>query len=553
MPHSPATDSVGKTCMTQVRDKIKKEIRDTVEELQKKGDLPDANLSNITIQQPSRKEHGDYATAVAMQLASTSGRKPKTLAKIIAKHLQEKENIQKIFSEVEIATPGFVNLRLSSDYLRKVAWDSLKKENFGHKNIGKEKKINLEFASLNPTGRLHIGHGRTLFYGDALANILSFAGYDVTREYYVNNSRQSAQIKELGKTALGEGTSYKSPYLDKKIKEFSGQLKRYKNPEAAGYYISKKIQKDIKEFLDKKANVVFDVWFEEEELYKNNEVEKVIAQLKEKGLTYEKEGALWLETSRYGDSQDQVLVRKGGEKTYFASDIAYHLNKAERDFKKLINIWGADHQGHVRRIKSALRAFKVKNIEVLISQMVRLKSGAKLSKRKGKIVHLEDLIDEVGADAARYFYLAKSLDTQMEFDLNLAKQQSQKNPIYYIQYTHARTCSILNKIYREGENNKFTLQRKDMELLKEEGEFDLIRKLRVFPEVVEDIAEDYNVHRLSTYLRELAQEFNRFYRDYKVIGDDQKLQEARLVLTIATGLVLRQGLNLLGIEAPESM
>lgn len=536
---------------------LRRSIKKAVKNLVDRGKMSAPSFGAPKITRPQKTDQGDYSTSIAMQIAAFNGKKPKTVAKIIANELKKDEKLARIFKDIRVAPPGFVNFYSDKSYLRKMLFGVLQDDAYGSSDIGKGKKVNLEFVSVNPTGELHIGHGRTAFYGDVLANILEFVGYKVTREYYVNNARQSAQIKELGKTALRRGTSYKSPYLDKKIKELSARLKKLKSPIAAGYLLASKIQKDIKEFLTKKAAIKFDVWAEEENLYKTGAIESTLRALKAKKLVYEAEGAVWLKTKRYGDSQDQVLVRGSGESTYFLADVAYHQDKAKRGFDKFIDIWGADHQGHLKRMRAAMRIFGIKNFEVLISQLVTLKGRLRLSKRKGNIISLQDLLDVVGQDAARYFYLTKSLDSQMEFDLRLAKKQSQSNPVYYIQYTHARICSILRKAQMTNNklqiNFKNQITKKDLESLKEQGEFELIRKLVVFPEIVEDISQDYQVHRLTTYVHELAQQFNQFYRDFRVIGDNEKTQTARLILVIATGTVIRQCLDLLGITAPQRM
>ncbi|MEX0877856.1 MAG: arginine--tRNA ligase, partial [Candidatus Spechtbacterales bacterium] len=503
-----------------LRNKVQTSVKRAVNNLQKRGELPDVKIPRPKVTTPTRAGQGDYSASIAMQIASTSGRKPKTIAKIIQKELLADERLVKTFPDIQVAPPGFINFYIAPDRLKNLLWKVFNSDHFGEVNFGKEKKLNIEFGSINPTGELHVGHARTFFYSDALANILKFAGYKVTREYYVNNARQSAQIKELGKTVLGNGTSYKGPYLDKKIKENSKSLKRYKSYSAAGYFMSGKIQKDIEDFLTKEARVVFDVWFEEESLYKKGEVSSVLRELKKRKLTYENEGALWLKTTKYGDRQDQVLVRGNGENTYFTTDIAYHRNKARRGFDKFIDVWGADHHGHLRRMNAALQMLSIKNMDVLIAQFVRLKGGEKLSKRRGVIVTVRDLIEETGLDAVRYFYITKSLDSQMEFDIKLAREQSQKNPVYYIQYTHARICSILRKATSNKQQATSEIKKKELEVLNGVGELELIRKLIIFPEIVEDIARDYQVHRLATYVYELAQEFNQFYRDYRVIDED---------------------------------
>ncbi|MEX2144910.1 MAG: arginine--tRNA ligase [Candidatus Spechtbacterales bacterium] len=529
-----------------VRDTIQRSVKKSIQELENKGDVPPASF-NVRVERPQRRDFGDYSVSTAMQIASFSGRKPKTVAKILREELLKDEKLAKAIKDIRVAPPGFINFYLSEDYLLKELNKVFKDKQYGSSNA-KKKSVNIEFGSVNPTGELHVGHARTFFYGDVMASVMEFAGFKVIREYYVNNARQSSQIKELGKTVLGKGSSYKGPYLSKKMKQYAKSLKRFKDYGAAGHFIANKIQEDIKSILDNKAEVKFDVWYEEEDLYKKKEVDKIVKDLEKKGVVYKNEGALWLKTSKYGDKQDQVLVRSSGEPTYFLPDLAYHRNKAKRGYKKIIDIWGADHHGHVGRMKAALKILGIKNVTMLIAQVVLLKGGGKLSKRKGTIVTVEDLINTVGLDAVRFFYLTKSLDSQMEFDIKFAQKQSQKNPVYYIQYTHARICGILRKI-----NITEEIQKSDLGALKEAGEFDLVRKISAFPDVAKDTAEDYQVHRLSGYVTELAQEFNQFYRDFKVLTEDENDKKARYALAVATGIVMRQCLALLGIKAPEKM
>ena len=542
----------------QVRNKLRQSVKNSIKILQESAKLPAGSFNKIKIERSNREGQGDYSTSIAMQVASSSGRKPKTIAKVILEQLQKDEKLLKIFSEIKVASPGFINFYFSNEYLKQQVSYILKTNNFGSVNVGRGEKLNLEFVSVNPTGELHIGHGRTAFYGDVLANILSFANFDIKREYYINNARQSAQIKELGKTALKRGTSYKSPYLDEKLKQYSSKLKNIKTASAAGYFLAGKIMQDIEKFLHEEAKIKFDIWKEEEGLYKNNLVTNTFNELQKKKLVYEKEGATWLRTTKYGDSQDQVLIRGSGESTYLMADIAYHRDKARRGFKKLINIWGADHQGHVGRLKAAMKSFKITDLDILISQLVTLKGKMRLSKRRGNVISLHDLLKEVGLDVTRYFYLTKSLDAQMEFDLELAREQSQKNPVFYIQYTHARIRSILRKVQNATGYSKFSVSKKNMNELKEQGEMKLIKELVAFPDIIEDIAHDYQVHRLTTYVHELAQIFSQFYRDFRIIEDNPSstafnINKGRLALAIATGLVIGKSLKLLGINAPEKM
>jgi arginyl-tRNA synthetase len=477
-----------------------------------------------------------------------------------------------------------LNFYIKKDYLQKEILKILKeKENFGKLNIGKKKKVNVEFISANPTANLHIGNGRGAFFGDVLANLLSFAGFKADREYYINDAKSSNQIVELGKTGCGDGKTYLTEDLKLRIKKHKAKIKKIlqkaKTKEEAhkevGYLLAKEILKDIKDFAEKKLKIKFDRWFfEQKDLIEKGEIEKTLNLLKKKNLVYQKEGALWLKTSKYGDSQDWVIVRQNGQPTYFLSDIAYHRNKIERDFKKIINIWGADHQGHVRKMKAAMRALGYKgDFEILITQIVNLKGGEKMSKRAGKTILLEDLIDEVGLDIARYFYISKSLSSQMEFDLNLAKEQSEKNPVYYIQYAHTRICSIQKKCKMQNAKCKTTI--KNLKLLNHPSELKLIKQLLKFPEIIEDTTGDFQLQRLTEYARNVASVFNQFYRDCKVIPNNfriksnktriferkpasydensRNLMEARLSLVFATKIVLSNLLSLMGISAPQKM
>ncbi|MEX0916673.1 MAG: arginine--tRNA ligase [Candidatus Spechtbacterales bacterium] len=528
-----------------LRNTVKARIKKSIQKAQETGALPVTRVGQFRVERPSRADQGDWATSVAMVLASATDKKPKTVAKILRDILVRDEIIASSFARVEVAPPGFINFYINNEKLIRGASGTVRKGKPATTNVGKGVKLNLEFLSVNPTGELHVGHARTAFYGDVLARVLCVSGFALTREYYINNARQSAQIKELGKTALGKGTSYKGPYLDQKIKEHKSKLTRLTNPSAAGYLIASAIQKDIRTFLASKAHIEFDVWKEEEELYEDREIEETFQELKKKGYTYEKDGAVWLASTRVGDIQDQVLVRSSGENTYFMADIAYHRDKARRGFTKLIDIWGADHQGHVRRMKAAMGIFGIKDMEVLIAQLVRLKGGERLSKRKGNIISISDLLDVVGEDAARYFFLTKSLDSQMEFDMELASAKNQKNPVYYIQYTHARISSIRKKA-------GVKIKPATLATLKEDGEVALMRVLAQYQDVVEDAARDYQVHRLTAYALELATAFNQFYRDLRVI-DEGVVHEGRLALIDATGVTLRSALELLGISAPEEM
>ena len=509
-----------------VREKIKNLTARIVKNLYKKE-------VEVEVRRPLAKDYGDYATNVAMVIKKN----PKEIAKQIKSTILERAEVRN----------GFINFFLSEEYLQKQVREILKKDKeFGKLNIGKNKKTNIEFISANPTGELHIGNGRGAFFGDVLANILERAGYKVFREYYINDAKNSTQIQELGRTALGEGKSYLTPYLKHVIQRLTPYSKKIKSESEAGYILGQNILGDIRSFIEKKLKIKFDLWVSEQNLYRQGRVKKVYDFLKNKNLVYKKDDALWLDLSEF-KQKDEVLIRRNGQSTYFLTDIAYHDYKIQRGFKKIINIWGADHQGHVVKIKAAAKMLGYRgDLDILISQVVRLKRG-KISKRKGEIITLEDLIDEVGLDVVRFLYLTKSLDTQMEFDLGLAKKQSEKNPVYYVQYAHARICSILRKV----PNLRF--QNSNLKLLVHPSELNLIKQLIRLPEIIEETTKDYQAQRLPQYSIELATAFHQFYRDCKVLVKDKTLSGTRLVLVSATKIVLKNTLALMGISAPEKM
>jgi arginyl-tRNA synthetase len=503
----------------------------------------------VEVEHPEDENHGDYATNLALQVAKTFKMTPKQIAITLRSHIL---NLQPgFFEKVEVVEPGFINFFISKDYLRGQVKEILKQgKDFGKvhpiKSLrSKFNRVNIEFVSANPTGPLHIGNGRSAFAGEAISNVLQKAGYKVTREYFVNDAKNSKQIQELGKTALGKGTTYLNEYLEEKIKK----LKKSQDEPEAGYLLVQEIQKDTKNLLEKKLKIKFDKWVsEEKDIYGKNKIKKILNWLEKKDLVYEKEEALWLKTSQFGAERDWVIVRETGEPTYFLSDIAYHKDKIDRGFDKIINIWGADHQAHVSKIKAAVKMLGFEgDLDILILQLVTLRGKEKISKRRGEVITLEDLINEIGPDVARWFYLQKSLDTHMEIDLALAKEQSEKNPVYYVQYAHARICSILKKAKSEK------IKAKNYELLEHPSEFRLIKQLIRLPEIIEDITRDYQIQRLPQYAMDLATVFHQFYRDCRVLTDSRSLSEARLALVLATKTALKNTLSLMGISAPEKM
>ncbi len=528
-------------------------IRQIIKELIKKSikNFNLAEIKEIKVEHPEEKTRGDYATNIAIVITKQVGKNPLEIAEIISNQLLIINKRLKLFEKVEAVSPGFINFFLSKEYLQKQITEILKLNGkFSRLKIGKRKKVNIEFISANPTGQLHLGHGRGAFFGDCLANVLEKADYRVVREYYINNAKESSQIKELGKTALGKGTTYLTPYLKTQILNLKSKFKKTKNEGEAGFLLTQEIQKDVKNFIVEKLKIKFDNWISEENLYKKNEISKIYKWMKKKDLIYKKEGAEWGKTSKFGDKKDWVIIRKNGEPTYLLSDIAYHKDKIYRKFDKIIDIWGADHQGHVSKIKAAVKMLGFKgDLDILISQVVRLKGG-KISKREGNVVTLRWLIDEVGLDAARFIYLTKSLDTQMEFDVNLAKEKSNKSPVYYCQYAHARICSILRKY---GKLPIKITNTQNLKLLNHSSELFLIKQLIKFPEIIEDTTKDYQVQRLSQYTISLATSFHQFYRNCRVISNDKKLTQARLSLALAVKIILENTLSLMGISSPEKM
>ena len=509
----------------------------------------------IKVEHPERVNLGDYSTNIALQL-----KKP---AAEIAKKLEESV----LFEKVEVAGPGFVNFFISRRYLQNQVKEILKqKEKFGSLKIGKGKKVNIEFCSANPTGPLHLGHGRGAFWGDTLSNVFEKAGYRVDREYFVNDYGKQvlllgqsieARYRELlGKKAEIKEDFYKGEY----IREVAGEIiKRDKDK-----YLKLSEEERIKVFAEiglkvmlkeakgllSRIGVNYDIWFSEKNLYKKGSVKKSVELLGKKGFTYEKEKALWFTSTKFGDDKDRVLIKADGEPTYFASDVAYHLDKISRKYDLLINGWGADHWGYKPRLMAAAKVLGFDDkLKIVVGQFVRLVEKGqevKMSKRGGTFVTLKELTDEVGSDVTRFFFLIKSVDTHIDFDLDLAKQQSEKNPVYYVQYAHARICSILRKAK--------PVKAKPQGLkLEHPSELNLIKLLIRLPEIVEDTAKDYQVQRLPQYATDLATSFHRFYRDCRVISEDKELTKSRLSLALATKTILKNTLDLMGISAPEKM
>lgn len=528
-------------------------------------------LPAITLEVPKDKSHGDLATNAAMQLTRIAKKNPRQIAEAILEHLDTgKASIEK----AEIAGPGFINFTLNKSYLYPViGLVQQEGENYGRVSIGQGQKVQMEFVSANPTGSLHLGHARGAAVGDALCNVLDFAGYKVTREYYINDAGN--QVVNLCKSIearylqeLGQDVEMpEDGYHGEDIKGFAKELVAEKGDSLLSldseertvffrqYGLEKeldKIKRDLNRF-----RVHFDEWFSETSLYEKGLVEKVLEELKAKGEAYEKDGATWLRTTDYGDDKDRVLVKNDGTYTYLTPDIAYHRNKYERGYDRMINIWGADHHGYIPRMKAAMEALgnDPDKLTVLIAQMVSLFQDGekvKMSKRTGKAVTMEDLMDEVGVDAIRYFFTMRSMDSHLDFDMDLAVSTSNENPVYYVQYAHARICSVFRQAEEQG-IELLPLKDINLGLLTTEHEYDILRKIGEFPHEVTLAAENFAPHRLIRYVYELASLFHSYYRAERVITEDAERTQARFALLGAVRTVISNVLRLMGVSAPERM
>lgn len=517
-------------------------IRDQIKDL---IDKVVASKMDFVVEAPEEKSHGDYATNLALVLAGKLKKNPMEIAEQIKSKIKDD-----LFDKIEVVNPGFINFFLKPEFLQEQVKKILnKKEKFGEVNIGKNKKVQIEFISANPTGPLTVANARGGPMGDTLANVLNRVGYKIEREFYVNDS--GMQILALGHSVLKDKEAvYKGKYIDKLHKKI-----REKDPYKAGQKAAKIIINEMIKKTTNKLGIKYDKWFFESELRKASKIDKVIKFLKTRKLLYEKEGAIWFKSSKFGDSRNRVLVKSDSGKTYLAGDIAYHYNKfKERKFDKVINVWGADHHGDVPGLLAGVEAIGYKGkVDIILHQFITiLEKGKKvrMSKRQGVFVTVDELLKEVGTDVLRFFFLMYSANSHMNFDLDLAKEKSEKNPVYYVQYAHARICSILRK--SQITNHKLQTNIK-YQMLNHPNELKLIKELIKLPEIVEDTAKDYQVQRLSHYATDLAAAFHKFYDNCRVLGEEKDLEEARLALILATKTVLKNTLDLMGITAPEKM
>lgn len=564
--------------MTNIIEEIKGQIRGKVNEainaLADCGEFPCRFEGEMLIEQPREKSYGDYATNVAMQFARQAKKAPFEIAGKIVQKL----NVEGTYIEsAEVAAPGFINFRLKPCWM----YDAVRAmeengDNYGRQNIGGGKRVMIEFVSANPTGPMHMGNARGGALGDSLAAVLDFCGYNVTREFYLNDA--GAQIEKLGKSLearyiqliCGEDAAefpedgYHGGDIRRHMQNFIGEFgDKYidaSSEERRRVFAEYALEINVKALKKTLSSygIDYDVWFNETSLYKSGEVEETIELLKKSGYTYEREGALWLKSTELGLDKDDVLVRNNGIPTYFAVDIAYHRNKfLIRNFDKVINIWGADHHGHVARMKAAMQAIGVNpdRLTVILMQLVRLvkdNKPVKMSKRTGEMISLEDLLDEIGIDATRFFFNLRQADSHFDFDLDLAAEQSSDNPVFYVQYAHARICSILKRLAEEN-ISPVSCGKIDLSVLGEAEETELIRCLAMYPEEIRLAAENLDPTRLTRYTCELAAAFHAFYNACHIKGENENLMYARLKLAEMVKLVISSALRLLGVTAPEKM
>ena len=545
---------------------VVKIIKSAVDGARSEGVITSEKLPEIVLDKPKKEEFGDFSTNIAMLLAPVEKKAPRDIAKAIADRISASPDIEKC----EVAGPGFINIFLKKSFWLGILEDIIKSgAGYGRSEVGRGQRVQVEFVSANPTGPLHIGHGRGAAVGDALSNILKAAGYEVSKEYYINDAgRQVLTLGESVRLRIEEikGRTIEFPqdfYKGEYVKEIAAEyLEKYGAPGAEGAPSLKdfgsnamleNIKTDLRDF-----GIEFDSWFSERSLDDTGMVAVTIEELKSKGHVYESEGALWFRTTDFGDDKDRVLIKADGERTYFASDIAYHRDKIERGFSSIVNIWGADHHGYEGRIRALIKALGHDDsvLKIIFIQLVALLRGGvpvAMGKREGEFVTLRQVMDEVGKDACRFFFLMRRSDAQLDFDLDLAKSQAPENPVYYVQYCHARIKSIISFALEKGFAVPEHFDAKLLSRLDQKEEAEIIRHLGSFGEVVERSAEAMEPHKVTFYLMDLAALFHPYYNKNRVVTDDPELTAARLLLCNAVATVTANGLGLLGVSAPEKM
>jgi arginyl-tRNA synthetase len=552
-----------------MKKKLAKILKDTLDLCFREGHLRRMPIREFVIEIPNNPDHGHFATNLAMTLAGGQKSSPRDVAEIIIRHLVDHDHF---VLKAEIGGAGFINFTISKgQWYNLLAQVINLRDDYGRSSLAKKEKIMVEFVSANPTGPLHLGHGRGAALGDTLCRILDFSGYDVWREFYINDIGQ--QVKILGESIYSRWRQFSDPsypfpsdgYQGDYIQELAIEIAKEKKLEGLDPHeaidllselgkdkILREIEEDLADF-----RVHFDLWYKESDLYSSGKIDHAIELIEKRGLLFEEGGALWVRTSSFGDDKDRVIRKKDGQSTYFASDISYHFDKWKRGFNRVINIWGADHHGYITRVKAALEAEGIPRdwLEVLLIQLVKLWEGGaevKMSKRAARYITLKELVDDVGVDAVRFVFLSKDHTSPLDFDIDLVKRRDSENPVYYVQYAHARVCSLFRKAGKENihlpEHPGPVLQR-----LVLDEEIALIRKIAEFPSLIEEIACDLGPHRLTYYLTELASSFHSYYNRHRIVADDRTLSQARLFLSLGVKIVIRNGLNLLGVNAPEAM
>jgi arginyl-tRNA synthetase len=555
----------------KIRSQISRVVNEAIDRAIKKEKFCEFEVPPVIIEKPRDEAFGDFSTNIAMQIAKDVKKAPAQVAKIL---VEEMNTDNTFIVQVRVAGPGFINFYLNNEWLyQTLLLIDERKERYGEVNIGNE-KVMVEFVSANPTGPLHMGNARGGALGDCIASVLEKSGYNVTREFYINDAGN--QLEKFGASLearylqqlFGENVpfpedGYKGEdvidHAKEYIEKYGDALANKTSDERRKALVEYALPKNIKRIEEGLARygIHYDVWFRESSLYQV-ELEETLSILKEKGYVFEKDGALWFDGQKAGLDKDEVLVRQNGHPTYFAADIAYHRNKfLKRGFDRVINLWGADHHGHVSRLKAAMEALGISKdrLQIVLFQLVRLyKDGeiARMSKRTGRAITLDDLLDEVGADAARFFFNLKTSGSHLDFDMDLAVEQSNNNPVFYVQYAHARICNIIKKLSEEN-INRIPSEKVNITLLNKPEELALIKKLAQYPEEVALSAQTLEPSRLTRYVMEVASDFHSFYNACRVKGEEQELMQARLLLVNCTKIVIKNVLDLIKIHAPEKM
>ena len=577
-------------------------IQQAIDALKTAGEFDADLVANIQIDNTRDKQHGDLACNVALTLAKVARRKPREIAELICSKLPASNSVTK----TEIAGPGFINFFISQDATQAIIGKVLTEtDQFGRNNSGAGHKVQVEFVSANPTGPLHVGHGRGAAYGASVSNLLEAAGFEVEREYYVNDAGRQMNIlaasvwlrylQQAGEDIVFPSNGYQGAYVNDIAEQLHEQAGDRLKHSAAAVMADLHAdapegdkEKHIDDLIERAQNLlgdadyrlVFDAglnsirddieqdlhgfgvdfqhWFSERSLDQGDQINRAITKLQEQGHVYEDGGALWFRSTAFGDDKDRVVKRDNGQTTYFASDIAYHLNKFERGMDTVINVWGADHHGYITRVKAALQALGIDPARLVVKLvqfaiLYRGEERVQMSTRSGSFVTLRELREEVGKDASRFFYVTRKAEQHMDFDLELAKSESKDNPVYYIQYAHARICTLIKKLAAQNMAWDSTMGLKHLEKLSEAAEINLMQQIELYPEIIANAANNHEPHQVAHYLKDLASHFHSYYNAHRMVIDDVQLRNARMCLCMAARQVMANGLSLLGVDAPEHM